>query len=79
MGRFMENRETTLIGCFVYLVLLVFFVLVNGFCTEYLVEFWANYFGKPVDIPYPVACLGFFIGPITIILAIITYILSFIL
>lgn len=63
------------------LVIIALNILLGGLATQYIVEFWASYFkGVPVDIPFlPAAIAGLFFGEITIPLAVITWILSFVL
>ena len=67
------------IGCVVVLVLLFNFVI-GGLATEYVVEYWATYFkGVPIDIPFFVAAIaGLFVAQITVPLAVLTWLLSFV-
>lgn len=56
----------------------VIVICISGYCTEYTVEFWAAYFGKPTDVPFLAACLGALLGPVVMTAAIITFLLSFV-
>lgn len=75
------RREKGQVG-FVFVLWLVFvgvLTLISGVCTEYTIEFWAKYMGRPVDLPFLAACLGVFLGPIVITAAVVTFLLSFVL
>lgn len=64
-------------ACTTLVLLLVVNLLIGGFATEYVAEFWSAYFGHPKDLPFWIAAVaGLFLGEITIPLAILTWIFS---
>lgn len=84
----MKNRMHNSAGLTVAGMLLTMIVLVaigmtvGGLAIEYVVEFWASYVKKtPVDVPYfPCAVAGIFFGwNVGVPLALLTWILSFVL
>lgn len=65
-------------GCTTLIVILVVNVLLGGLATEYVVEFWTAYFGKPMDVPFWAAAIaGLFVGEVAIPLAVLTWLISF--
>lgn len=66
------------LGCVV--ILLVINVLLGGVSTQYVVEFWGGYIKQtPVDVPFWICAVsGLFLGQFTIPLAIITWLISFV-
>ena len=69
----------SMIGVFAVLILVG--LTIGGFAVEYTVEFWGSYFRNvPVDVPFW-ACMiaGAFIGTIAIPVAVVTWLLSFVL
>ena len=67
-------------GCLPIIILILFNVFVGGYATEYLVETWVTYIKEvPLDIPFYVACIaGLFFAEATVPLAIVTWILTFV-
>lgn len=65
------------------LIILVLLInlTVGGFATKYVVQFWSSYFRKtPVTVPFPpCAIAGLFLGELTIPLAVVTWLFSFVL
>ena len=71
------NTETALVGCLMYLVIAV---TIGALCLDYTVEFWAAYFGRPVELPFYVSAIAaIFLSKLAIPLAVVTWILSFVL
>ena len=68
-------------GCGCFLLIATFNLVLGGFATQYVVEYWGTYLKEaPVDIPFWVCAIaGFFVGQITVPAAIITWLLSFVL
>ena len=67
-------------GCGCYLILYAIAGLIGGFCVQYVVDFWApRLVHHAVHLPFFVAFIGgFLIGPVSVTLAVITWIASFI-
>lgn len=63
----------------IFLVILVLNLIFGGLATRYVIEFWGTYFKKvPVSAPLLPCCVaGVFLGEFTIPIAIITWIISF--
>lgn len=64
-------------GCSCLLIILAVNLLLGGLTTEYVVEFWTAYFGKPMDVPFWAAAIaGLFFGEVAIPLAFLTWLIS---
>ena len=78
---FKINKKENHMGIVYFLqaLVIVVYVSVSAFATEYLFEFWMSFVkGVSVDLPFWVcAVAGFFIGALSIPGAIITWLLSF--
>ena len=59
-------------------LLIVGVVLLGGFCTEYVIEFWGSYFkGQPVDVPFGLCVLlSLFLGETPVPLAVLTWVIA---
>ncbi len=76
----LRKFDGTLLGCVTVIVMLVLYGLVGGFATEYVIEYWGSFIkGEIVDIPFfPCFIAGIFIYKIIIPIAIITWLISFV-
>ena len=74
----MTKLET---GCVLVVLVMVFGVLLGGFCTQYSIDFWGTYLkGEPVAVPFfPCAVAGIVVGIPAIPIAAVTWLLSFVL
>ena len=77
----MGEKKVFGVSCGCMLFILILNVLLGGFCTEYVVEYWGTLIkGAPVDVPFlPCAVAGLFLGEITIPAAALTWVFSFVL
>lgn len=66
---------------FIFLFLLVFNFIVGGLLWDYSITYWASHFsGNAANVPFLPCCfLGLFTAQIAIPVAIITWILSYLL
>ena len=69
-----------LVSTLAFILLVVFAIWIGGMSVEYLAEFWGTIItGNPVDVPFfPCAVAGLFLSQFSIPLAILTWVLSFI-
>ena len=76
-----SSGNGTSFGCSMIIAFVLVNILLGGFCTEYVVEFWSSYFKDTViDVPFwPCAIVGLFLGELTIPAAAFTWVLSFVL
>ncbi|MCK9223344.1 MAG: hypothetical protein PHV61_06985 [Limnochordia bacterium] len=52
-------------------------VTIGGMATKYVVEFWTDFLGNPISVSLlPAALAGLFVAPVTLPLAIATYIIN---
>lgn len=75
-----ETKSEGVMNCGCLLMVLLLNVTIGGLLVRYDVQFWASYFkGTQVAIPmFPCAIAGLFLGEIALPVAIITWLLSFV-
>lgn len=80
-NEYYENQEKRVMGCFVFIFFCLLGFFVGGYSAEYSIEFWVpKILGKAVDVPFlPCAIAGIFFGRYFIVIAIITWLVSFVL
>ena len=73
----MMDKPGSMLGCFA--MVLVFNVVVGGWLTQYVFEFWLTYVkGVAIHLPFWACALaGLFLGQFMVPAAIITLLLSF--